>query len=265
MYPKKSQSNRGAILDKLDDVLIRDPANGDTLTYNATTRQWENNDGASGVAAGTYNCPVITVDGGGHITDAITTITTKGDLIGYSSAPTRLAIGSNDQLLVADSAAATGLKWASLPATYAYTGPNIITVFNQNKPVSDIAASSSGVLVLSSSNFSFTKSTRFIIHCHCRIFCTSNQGQRFDISFFDVTNSLAVVPAFSFTGSTDNTANVSFSHTEYVSSGFFTGRNYRVDLRWYTNGTDATWSSVSDTISGLSSPRNPIDLILVEY
>jgi hypothetical protein len=42
-------------------------------------------------------------------------VTTKGDLIAATGAstPARLAIGSNDQILVADSTAATGMKWAT--------------------------------------------------------------------------------------------------------------------------------------------------------
>jgi hypothetical protein len=42
-------------------------------------------------------------------------LTTKGDLIAATGAstPARLAIGTNDQILVADSTAATGMKWAT--------------------------------------------------------------------------------------------------------------------------------------------------------
>jgi len=40
-------------------------------------------------------------------------LTTKADLATYSTARTRLGVGSNDQVLTADSAQATGLKWAA--------------------------------------------------------------------------------------------------------------------------------------------------------
>ena len=44
-----------------------------------------------------------------------TLLTAKGDLISATAASTvaRLAVGSNDQILVADSSTATGLKWAT--------------------------------------------------------------------------------------------------------------------------------------------------------
>jgi hypothetical protein len=41
-------------------------------------------------------------------------VTTKGDLETYSTTPTRLAVGNNGEILVADSSATTGLRWQGL-------------------------------------------------------------------------------------------------------------------------------------------------------
>lgn len=51
--------------------------------------------------------------GGGGSTSPLTT---KGDLYTYSSVAARLAVGSNGQILSADSTAATGLKWIAAGA-----------------------------------------------------------------------------------------------------------------------------------------------------
>lgn len=63
-------------------------------------------------------------------------LTTKGDLYTYSTADARLGVGTNGQVLTADSTQATGLKWAtaganksySLLSTTALTGSTTITV-----------------------------------------------------------------------------------------------------------------------------------------
>ena len=43
-------------------------------------------------------------------------LTTKGDLYTYSTTDARLGVGTNGQVLTADSTAATGLKWAAVAA-----------------------------------------------------------------------------------------------------------------------------------------------------
>ena len=62
----------------------------------------------TGSAAGTAS--TFARSGHGH---NITVLTTKGDIFTYSTLPLRLGVGSNTQVLTADSTTATGLKWAT--------------------------------------------------------------------------------------------------------------------------------------------------------
>ena len=43
-------------------------------------------------------------------------LTTKGDLYGFSTVPARVAVGTNGQVLTADSTASTGVAWATASA-----------------------------------------------------------------------------------------------------------------------------------------------------
>lgn len=55
-------------------------------------------------------------------TGSVSPLTTKGDLYGFSTLDARIPIGTNNQVLIADSAQALGLKWGSAPsASYTWT------------------------------------------------------------------------------------------------------------------------------------------------
>ena len=58
-------------------------------------------------------------------------LTTKGDLFAFSTVPARLPVGTNAQVLTADSTASTGLAWATaaggetLISTTSLTGASV--------------------------------------------------------------------------------------------------------------------------------------------
>jgi hypothetical protein len=58
-------------------------------------------------------------------------LTTKGDLYTYSTTDTRLGVGANNTVLTADSAQATGLKWAAPTATASFVGCKAYKSTNQ--------------------------------------------------------------------------------------------------------------------------------------
>lgn len=82
--------------------------------------------------------------------DARAPLTTKGDLYTYSTTPSRLSIGANSTILMADSTQTTGNKWttATYPAT---TTANTILYSSATNTISEITTANNGVLATSAS------------------------------------------------------------------------------------------------------------------
>ena len=61
--------------------------------------------------------PVFSADDADEANFLASRYTTKGDIVAFNGTDVaRLGVGTNDYVLTADSAEATGLKWAALPA-----------------------------------------------------------------------------------------------------------------------------------------------------
>ena len=69
-------------------------------------------------------------------------LTTKGDILSYSTTEARLGVGANDEVLTADSAEATGLKWAASAAGSGkarFLGETILGVDGKNITLSGLS------------------------------------------------------------------------------------------------------------------------------
>lgn len=91
--------------------------------------------------------------GGGSSGGTTSPLTTKGDLYAYSTTNDRLPVGTNGQILSADSTQATGLKWiansgGSTAVSYAETPSGTINSSNVTFTLANTPANSNGVIIL---------------------------------------------------------------------------------------------------------------------
>lgn len=151
-----------------------------------------------------------------------TELTTKGDIYAHNgTSPVRLGVGSNNLVLTADSAEATGLKWASASANKSYR--SVVTT--------DTATTSDDILVLSGASFTQTLFT-----------AVGNTGKVLDI----VHNGTSLTQVYTIDANASETINGATTYLLYTNGE---------RLRIVSNGSN--WVILShETATGWSSTAN---------
>jgi len=99
-------------------TIIPDPTDSSTIN-NVSSYVMDKNFGSVVLYAEGTNWFIVSKIAG---SDYVSPLTTKGDLLAYSTEDIRLGVGTNDQVLTADSTTASGIKWAT-PSSGGFSDP----------------------------------------------------------------------------------------------------------------------------------------------
>lgn len=160
-------------------------------------------------------------------------LTTKGDLYTYSTTDARLAVGTNDQVLTADSTAATGMKWSAVPTEIpSQTGNSGKYLTTDGSATSWGAIASGGMTLLSTTSWS------------------NGSGGAVTVSGINQTYKNLHIIAYGFTPSsaTSNLQMNCNSSTSHTYTGVF-----QTAIGNATTGSFLIWNTSQDSGTGANS------------
>ena len=107
---------------------------------------------ATSHASGAEIFPVFTATDADEANEMASTLTTKGDLLAHGASTfERVAVGSNGQALVADSATASGLAWASVVAQSTVDAKGDLLAGTADNTVGRLAVGANGQFLVAAS------------------------------------------------------------------------------------------------------------------
>ena len=159
-------------------------------------------------------------------------LTTKGDLYTYSTADARLGVGTNNQQLLADSAQATGLKWAASPTSTLTTTGDILYASSANTLARLGIGTSGQVLTVASGIPSWATASSTTPACvGCTVYNSSDQSISSGVATA-VTWNTEVFDTDAFHSTSTNTSRMT------IPSG--KDGKYRIDAMWQWSANSTT-------------------------
>lgn len=124
-----------------------------------------------------------------NVDTGVSPLTTKGDIYGYSTTNARVPIGTNGQVLTADSTQALGLKWATPAASAGWTLLSTTTLSGAKTTINTINQGYSEIMVSVEDYFSAAASS-----CYFRLNddSTANAHHRYNFVLQDSTTNTSV-------------------------------------------------------------------------
>ena len=148
---------------------------------------------------------LITPAGGGTTSP----LTTKGDLYGYDTAGNRIPVGTNDQVLTADSAQTLGLKWATSTVPVKATAAELNTGTDDTKFATALALASRDGWQSAGETWTYATASTFTV--------TGDQTTKYTVGtklkFTQTTVKYAVVLSSSYGANTTVTILVNTGYT----------------------------------------------------
>ena len=146
--------------------------------------------------------------------DSTSPLTTKGDLYGFSTLDARIPIGTNNQVLTADSAQALGLKWAT-PSAAALVGVQA----TRTNVSTALTGGTAAVVLFPTENFD-TDGFHDTSTNTSRITIPTGKGGKYLVTLF--ANTVSVNPSYMI-------FNLYLNGAQYTASGLREGTVFRND------------------------------------
>ena len=174
----------------------------------------------------------------------VTPLTTKGDVFTFSTVDARIGVGANNTVLTADSAEATGLKWATPSSA-------VVPILTTAQPTGDFSTASTSFVDITNVTITRTPSSATNkIEVKFSFVCTVSTGLQLDLKCFaGATSLLQFSYEVEYNGGSPDTINAIWYATNVAASSTIFKVQAKVNTGTITfNGTNSGYANGFSTL-----------------